>query len=432
MLRHWRLNSLLARTVVLIGMLLGLSLIAWLGLFALYEREPRAEQQAARVAAIVNLTRAALLAAQPDRRQALLQDLSHKQGIRIIPMAPEDALLPAPGSPYLRLVQNEIRLRLGSDTLMTADEADDEALWVSFSIGPDDYWLVLPRSAAHVGLPWQWLGWGTLTLLLSFAGGWIVVARINRPLKHAAQAALHIGQGHFDERLDESGADEIATLGISFNRMARALATLEHNRALMLAGISHDLRTPLARLQLAVEMAVADETERSLMIQDIDAISAMTRQFMDFVRPDDAAASIDIDLDALIATLVAEYRNRGIEIGVQGQAGCARLNGIALQRALTNLIENALRYGSPPFSLILARAPGKVSFSVMDCGPGLAPGQLEQVKQPFYRVDAARTGATGVGLGLAIVERIATRGGGELRLENRPGGGLAAMLILAV
>jgi two-component system, OmpR family, osmolarity sensor histidine kinase EnvZ len=427
-------DTLLARTVVLIGLLLVASLAAWLALFTQYERGPRARQTAVRAVAMVNLTRAALLAAQPQRRQALLAELSRSEGIRIFPMAPEEAILPAPDTPFLRLVHAEIQRQLGPDTLLAGDEAGmangDAALWVSFSLGPDDYWLVMPRTEARSGLPWQWLGWGVLTLLLSFGGGWFVVARINRPLRQTAQAAARIGQGQFDGRLPESGPAEIAALGKAFNRMGGDLAEMEQNRALMLAGIAHDLRTPLSRLRLAIEMSVPDESERAHMVRDLDDLDLLTRQFLDFARQDGQEDREAISLDDLAASLVTEYQQRGVAIQLQGQAGTAPAHAAALRRALTNLIENALRYGAQPVMVQLARGRDAVTLGVTDSGPGLAPEHLDKAKQPFFRGNAARTGAKGSGLGLAIVERIAAMHGGSLELSNRPGSGLTAEIRL--
>lgn len=423
-------KTLLARTVLLIGLLLILSLAAWLTLFGLYEREPRAKQIATRVAAVVNLTKAALLAAQPEKRRALLEDLSQKEGIRVYPMEPEEAALPLPETPMLRMVAREIQKQLGSDTLIVGDEADDEALWISFSLGPDDYWLVLPHSRIQRGLPWQWMGWVLLTLLLAFAGGWLVIRRINRPLKQAAQAAARVGSGRFEEKLDERGPVEIAQLARAFNLMGSSLAETEHNRALMLAGISHDLRTPISRLRLAVEMSVPDKNEQAAMIQDLDDMETLTRQFLDFARTNAQEAVVATDLDALARDIVREYGQRGQRIERDGTAGNAAVRPHALRRALLNLLENALRHGAQPVGLELSRTGNGIRLTVTDCGAGLPEAELEAVKRPFYRGEAARTDAKGAGLGLALVARIAELHGGSLELGNRPQGGLAAEISL--
>lgn len=421
-------NSLLARTIVLIGALLVASLAVWLTLFTLAEQEPRARQIATRAAAIVNLTRAALLAAQPERRQALLQELSQREGIRIVPMEPEEFTLPPPEHGMQWRIWKELQAQLGEETLLIADPHDDEAMWISFPLGPDEYWLVLPRAAHRDRLPWQWIGWGALTLLLAFAGGWAVVTRINRPLREAASVAGRVGCGDFTARLDEHGPDELAALARAFNRMSADLGELETDRALLLAGLSHDLRTPLARLRLAVEMQVGDAKEREAMIRDMNDMDTLSRQFAEFARCEVEAAS-PVDLDALCHELAASFAARGQPVTVHGALGTATVPAHSLRRSLANLLENAHRYGQPPVTLELERTADTLRFSVVDQGSGLADADLETAKRPFWRGNAARTGAQGTGLGLAIVERFARQVGGSLVLSTR-NPGLAARLSL--
>jgi two-component system osmolarity sensor histidine kinase EnvZ len=423
-------NSLLARTVVLIGILLVASLAAWLTLFTLAEQEPRARQIATRAAAVVNLTRAALLAAQPERRQALLQELSQREGIRVVPMTPEETFLLPPEQGMQRRIWQKLQAQLGEDTLLIADPADDEALWISFALGPDDYWLVLPRAPRRDGLPWQWIGWGVLTLLLAFAGGWMVIARINRPLRNAAAVAARIGHGDFAARLDEHGPDELAALARAFNRMSADLGEQDASRALLLAGLSHDLRTPLARLRLAVEMQVGNAEEREAMIRDMDDMDTLSRQFAEFARPT-AEAACPVDLDAVCGELASNFAARGLPVTVRGSAGTATLPAHGLRRSLANLLENAHRYGRPPVTLELERTADALCFTVLDQGAGLDDAELETAKRPFWRGNAARTGAQGTGLGLAIVERYAHQAGGRFDLNNR-NPGLAARLSLPV
>src|SRR5690606_8351475 len=144
-------------------------------------------------------------------------------------------------------------------------------LWISFSIEQDDYWVVIPRFLEERPFPWQWFGWAALVVVLSLLGAYLIAARINQPLSFLVKAANRIRQGEQPPRLPEEGPDEMRQVQRTFNEMAEALARLDSERALLLAGISHDLRTPLARLRLAVEMLPSEVGENVCegMVQDI-------------------------------------------------------------------------------------------------------------------------------------------------------------------
>ena len=429
MKRFWP-QSLLARTVWLLALLLILSQIAWLVLFSLYEREPRARQIAHRAAAIVNLTRAALLAAHPDKRRILLQELSQREGVQVLPLAPEESDVPPPHNAMATLVTHEIRRELGPDTLVSFSDDNAEDLWVSFAIDADEYWVIMPRLRQAQALPWFWAGWGAGVLLLSIFGAWLMLRRINRPLLQTAEAAALLGRGETPPRLAERGPQEIATLAHAFNQMADNINLLETNRSLMLAGISHDLRTPLTRLRLATEMNVGDEAERHAMIQDMDDMETLTRQFMDFARQDTEETVRRVDLGALLDEISDSFAQRGLAVAHNGAGYALHARPQALRRALVNLLENAHRYGSPPVEVQLRQDENSLALSVIDHGAGLPQGQLESIKQPFRSGESARTGARGTGLGLAIVERVARLHHGSLTLHNRPGGGFEVRLTL--
>ena len=426
----WFPDSLLSRTVWLLAGLLLVSQFAWLALFGLYEREPRAKQIAHRAAAIVNLTRAALLAAQPDRRKGLLLELSQREGVQVLPVEPDEVDVPSPSSPLLALVADEIRRELGPETLVAFSEQDEEGLWVSFAIDEDEYWVVMPRSRQIQPLPWAWIGWGAGVMLLSILGAWLMVRRINRPLLEASSAAASLGHGETPPSLNEQGPHEIATLARSFNRMKDDLAAMEANRRLMLAGISHDLRTPLARLRLAVEMNVGNDQERNAMIHDLEDMDGLTKQFLDFARQESEEARQSINLNELATSVANQFSSNGQSVIVSGLLGPASVRPQALKRALVNLLENAFRYGAPPVSIKLHQEGENCIIGVIDSGAGLVEAELQSAKLPFYRGNAARTNAQGTGLGLAIVDRIARLHGGKLELLNRPEGGLEARLIL--
>ena len=184
----------------------------------------------------------------------------------------------------MQLVIAEIRRSLGDDTRIAYERDGVQAFWVSFRIEEDEYWVMLPRERVERRLALQWLGWAVLTAALALAGAFLVVFRVRRPLAALTRAAADIGRGRIPAPLEESGPSEIRTVSLAFNQMARDLERLETDRALVLAGVSHDLRTPLARLRLGLEMAGADPQLKAGMAADIEDIDRIIGQFLDFAR----------------------------------------------------------------------------------------------------------------------------------------------------
>jgi two-component system osmolarity sensor histidine kinase EnvZ len=436
-------KSLLWRAFLLIATLMLLAVAAWLAIFREAEIEPRARQIAQMVSSVANLTRAALLAARPAHRRSLLSEISETEGLRVYPADPDDEVRPLPPTPLSFHLVRELRERLGPETRLAFVLNGDPGLFVSFRIFPGDageYWLALPRERLERRLPWQWLGWGAAVLLLALAGAWLIVLRITRPLRILEKAAHQVGAGETPPPLPETGPEEIVAVTAAFNRMSANLARLEEDRTLLLAGISHDLRTPLTRLRMETELSVADEQARNAMDADITEMDRTIGQFLDFARPGDAPAA-SVDIDALLADIAGRYTQR-VTYTPPGPNWPARrstelpVRSQALRRAVTNLIENALRHGgmgpdgTTPIDVQLLAVPHEIVIAVLDRGPGIAPADAERLKQPFTRGESARTGASGAGLGLAIVDRIARSHGGRLDLLPREGGGLAARICL--
>ncbi|MGF1645120.1 MAG: ATP-binding protein [Thiotrichales bacterium] len=428
---RWSQPSLLLRTVLLIVLVLVVSQTAWLLLGRWAEQEPRARQIAHRAASVVGLTRAALIAARPESRHALLDDLSRREGIRIYPLAYEDLIPPLPDDPLVRLIETEVKRVLGDSTQVIVTEADVEGLWVSFSIDADEYWVIMPRTPLERPFPWRLAGWGSFVLAASVLGAWLMVAAINRPLSAITRAATALGHGERPAKVAETGAPEIQALGRAFNRMAYDLGQQDADRALLLAGISHDLRTPLSRLRLGVELNVRDPAEQEAMVADVDEMERVIAQFLEFAQRDDQSPLEDTDPGELLVEIAGQFDRRGVRLETE-IASLPRmpLARESLRRALVNLVENALRYGGPHVALVGERGAKGVTLGVLDRGPGIPEDQLVLVKRPFKRLDAARSGGVGTGLGLAIVERAARRHGGDLTLRNRNGGGLAALIEL--
>jgi two-component system osmolarity sensor histidine kinase EnvZ len=427
-------KTLLWRTFLMIAALMLLSVLAWYTIFTTYERDPRARQLSQLIVSVVNLTRTALLAARPDARLDLLRELSDREGLHIYPAEPDEKIAPLPPRPFLWNVQERLTERLGPETRLALEREGEAALFVRFAIEDDLYWLALPLERLNRQLPTQWLGWGAAVLALALAGAWLIMFRVTRPLKALERAAAEIGSGRRPEPVPEAGPEEIRLLARNFNQMNSDLARLDEDRALILAGISHDLRTPLTRLRMGIEMSVADETTQQELATDIEEMDRSIGQFLDFARTDGGEPLEQLDLGAMIDELAEQYRRRGHDVAATpgGVSPQLTLRPKAIRRAIGNLVDNALRHAGAdkPVELALLVRAGEAVIEVRDRGPGVPPAEIERLKLPFTRLQTARTDAIGTGLGLAIVDRIVRGQGGKFDLLPRDGGGLIARIVL--
>lgn len=299
----------------------------------------------------------------------------------------------------------------------------------------DGSWLNFAAAAA----PFQPF-WTTRPFLIVIAGTTLVllvalwaVRRATRPLAAFAQAAERLGLDITAERVAEAGPLEVRSAAAALNRMQERLRRFVDDRTQMLAAISHDLRTPITRLRLRAELIEDAELERKTLA-DLEEMQAMLDEALAFARQEDAAEKpLRFDLAILLQTVCEEWEDMGAAAIYEGPPHLVFLGRPgSLKRAFTNLISNAVRYGGNA-TVGLAAAAQAIVASVSDTGPGIPDAELEQVFQPFYRLETSRSRETGgVGLGLAVVRSVVTLHGGSVRLENRPEGGLKAIVTLPV
>jgi len=427
-------RTLLVRTFLLVSLLLFVCVAAWLTLFALAEREPRARQLAQLAVSVVNMTNAALIAADPEKRLALLRDLAESEGVHLYPAEPTDNVKMLPNTYFFRLVSDTVKSELGSRTRFAGSVNGQRGIWVSFSIDNSDddiYWLMLPSDHAENDYPWQWLSWGSASLALALLVAWLIVSRVTLPLRALAGAAREVGYSRHPEPVPERGAIELQQLAEAFNSMSEDLKRIEIERAEVLAGISHDLRTPLARLRLESEMSISDASARRAVIDDIEQLDTIIAQFLDYARGDSHEQAVMADVNALVVqTVGAQSRVSFAPQVVLGIVPLALIRRRTLSRALVNLLENARKYGADPIMVETRVEHGEILIDVLDRGNGIPESEVERLKRPFTRLENARTDANGTGLGLAIVERSARLHNGRLELLAREGGGLIARLRL--
>lgn len=434
----WLRSGLFWRTFFLLSFLIAASLATWVTSFRTVERTPRANQIAAQVVSIVTITRTALTHSAPDLRRELLFDLASNEGIRVYPREDTDTVKPPPDTALLPDIVQRVRSRLGDDTRFAGSVNDIPGFWVSFKIEDDDYWLMLDRERIERRSGIQWLGWATVTLMLSLLGAVFISGLINLPLRRLTEATRAMAKGQQPAPLPETGPTEIKEANRSFNQMVKDLNRVESDRAVILASISHDLRTPISRMLLEVEMAKLPDDARRGMQSDLAQMDAIIGQFLDYAKPTDSGSFKTINLSTLLADAAQEAKRLpDVRVSADIVPGLdVRGNEIDLKRVVNNLIENARRYGKTPKTdvaeiEIRCRAEGdSVVMEVGDHGIGVPEGDMEHLLRPFTRMDIARGQANGAGLGLAIVDRVVLRHGAELRLANRTGGGLVVQIRL--
>ena len=335
--------------------------------------------------------------------------------------------------PYFRLLETALGARLDQRIELLASRASDgeEWYWADLPIDGDIVRVGFPASRVDVQ-PWLAmvliLTVGTVVALIT--SGWLAQWLI-APLSQLALAAQRVGQGRRPDPLPESGPAELAALARSFNRMGEQVQELLANRTTLLAGISHDLRTPLARISLALGM-MSEKPDRDLLervMRDVDGMNELIARCLEVSRDFAEQESIEFDLCDLLAEVAGERAHEGAEIhGRKGPDCRVRAKPLALKRILANLVDNALRYsGGQPIDIEYRLVDGRVDICVLDRGSGIPESEREAVFRPFHRLEPSRSSATGgSGLGLAIVRQLADANGWSVDLAARDGGGTVA------
>jgi two-component system osmolarity sensor histidine kinase EnvZ len=439
---NWFRSGLFWRTFFLLSVLTALSMASWIGMISAVQRGPQVQQTADLVVSVVTITKAALTHSAPELRRELLFELVSNEGIRIFPLEATDKVDPPPANPLMPEIAALVREKLGADTRFSSRVNGAAGFWISFKIDDDDYWLMLERERLAGLTRVQWLGWATVVGVLSLLGAALISSLVNLPLARLTAAARAIAKGVRPAPLPEKGSKEIIEANRSFNQMVDDLAQVEKDRAVILAGISHDLRTPLARMQLEIEMAQLAPDARAGMQSDIAQMDAIIGQFLDYAKPTEAATFVAVELSELLGDSAREAaRLPNVRVTTDIEPGVHVLgNGTDLRRVINNIIENARRYGKTHgldvteidiACHVATTARGRRAVvAIQDHGSGVPPDQIGQLLKPFTRLDAARGQANGAGLGLAIVARVVSRHNAELDVRNRDGGGLLVQLAL--
>ena len=425
-------KTLLGRTALIFAGMLLLSQLAAFKLFQLYYQGPLIKQIAGLAVSQIRTVGLAMAKLQGDDRDDFLDQIEEQEGIRVL--FDNDSVLPSklPEDRVLLNFAAEVRAQLGKEIEFFVQPKSGRALWVKLPVGSETAWIGIPRSQIEMGFPWAWLALALAAAVISLVAATLLVRRVNQPLQQLAVAAAVLGKGNYPDPILASGPTEIKQVSQSFNQMLADVKALDQERAVLLAGISHDLRTPLTRMRLATELLNVDADLKRDMTQDIDEMEAIVKQFLDFARVADQEPTSLAELNEIIREVVSHYDHRGVDIQLNLEAIPAMpLRLTAIKRALINLVENAIKYGQPPIEISTSHANGRTLLKVRDHGHGIPASDHERLLRPFTRLTEARGGPSGAGLGLAIVDRIAKVHGGRLTLASPSDGGLAVTLTLS-
>lgn len=346
----------------------------------------------------------------------------------------EKALLHGLGNAsYYKYFSEQMSEELGGIAEVRIAQNTHFSFWVKPPQAPD-YWIKIPLSGFDE-TDFSPLQIYVLVIgVLSVAGGWLFARQLNRPLLALQKAALEVGRGEQPKPLPEQGSTEIVQVTRAFNHMAKGIGQLEKDRALLMAGVSHDLRTPLTRIRLASEMiSEQDGWIREGIAVDIDDMNAIIDQFIDYIRHHKEESLSEEDLNQLVMEQISADRlqQRELTATLEPSLPLVPLRRIAMKRVLSNLIENAYKYsaGAIEVSTGIYAQTKQVFVAVRDNGPGIPEQDMARMLEPFEQADSAR-GSGGSGLGLAIIKKIVDMHQGEINMSNHPEGGLVVRILL--
>jgi two-component system osmolarity sensor histidine kinase EnvZ len=383
----------------------------------------------------------ALANLKPAKRDAYIDELVKKGLLKVIR---DENALPGRGPQHQyehiflgyyskMLFDKNAKVRFEYDNLLYSK--NPRYVWAKVNLGDRKIWLATPMTEFKADWGNNLLAVLVVVILLTLLGAFLIARVVKKPLNQLTDAAEKLGQGKIPKPIEEQGTSEFKTMARTFNKMSEDIQKLADDRNLMLAGISHDLRTPLARVRLALDM-IDDKIDNNLyegMVQDIEDIDKIVGQFLTFVRDGVDEPFTYEDVNKIVEHTASGFRLEGKHIELDlGRVEKSMVKPIALHRLLMNLINNAWLYGKQDVEVTTSMNGHHLYIEVKDRGDGIAAEDIERLKQPFTRLDTSRSDTKGAGLGLAIVDRIVQWHHGKLDLFSRNGGGLHVRVTIPV
>lgn len=430
--RRWLPSSLFSRALLTLVLTFGSFALVTFFAIVHYALFPVVERATSDLAALMDLSARTLVKLPPPLRAEYRDRLRLEYQLELRPSPDKPGNLEPYFFPYTDRLAKSIAAQLGHAVQVESNLVDGERwFWLRMDTERGPVWVGFPRSRINTK-PLQGVALvSVMALVLILVTAAVLARGVTTPLTRLSRAAEEVARGRSPEPLPETGPLELANLARRFNETSQQVRELLADRTVLLAGISHDLRTPLTRLRLAVEMLPepVSDTQRARMTQDIEEMDQLIRQAVELGQSLGAGKQENLEVNGLIREVVGQRQRIRCRVGTPCPA---HVNPMALRRILGNLIENALRYSDHLVEVDLQGCAEGVEIQVRDRGPGIPEDSLDAVFRPFYRLEQSRNrGTGGTGLGLAVARQLAVANDIEIHLHARPGGGTIASILLS-
>ncbi|MBU6467924.1 MAG: HAMP domain-containing protein [Betaproteobacteria bacterium] len=362
-----------------------------------------------------------------DQRPSFIENIKLNEHATILSekliSPPPEAI--SPNQDRLIFLEERLKKEISPDSkIAISDRHTIPKIWIYLVTKNGNFWYITERMPFDADFPVRWLLALFFLVLSSLIGLYYGVRQLIQPINRLIRAAQAIARGKLNDPVPEHlGPEEIKTLCRIFNKMQDSLEEVESNRAVMLAGVSHDLRTPLSRLRLAIELShFGDDKNTEYMIQDLEEIDSTLNQFLDYARIQNEHWLTKVNLNFIVNKVGQLLLSRGYPLTLQlaDSLPDASLNPKAIERVIINLVENARRYGKAPIIIQTFKDEHFLYLSVIDHGEGLNAEEANHLLKPFTRKNHSRTGIPGTGLGLAIIDKIVKLHKGQLQFNQSP------------
>jgi len=339
--------------------------------------------------------------------------------------------------PFIPRLEQALLHHTGQKIVIKQDKKEKNCFWVIIPINTQKVQIGFLHNRLGPHPSKAILGIIVAGLLLILSTSFLLVRRITRPITTLSGAVSQLGSGVLNTRIEEKGSQELILLAHKFNKMAEEINQLISNRNILFGGISHDLRTPITRIQIALELIEGEQNKTLLssMRSDLQEMESMIKQTLELIKSMDKHQAFTVKINQIIKQLVSDYARQDLIIDwTSNHCGLCKVEFNALRRVLTNLLDNAFRYSQQQaVQLSCVKEQKQLIITLLDQGPGIPENELEKVFQPFYRLDTSRNKQTGgSGLGLAIVHQLCDLHNWKVKLKQKPGCGLEVQLTIII